>query len=173
MNDLISRQEAIDKIDMLFVDGVRESDFIQYNHGIADSLATLHNLPSAQPEIIIRCKDCKAIDAIKSEIEQMDFDFGDFYDHTDSIVEKVLQVIDKYKADGDQKKIIEYLEQMPSAQPASQETTAEWVPSTKYNGFLTCSACEDCYIEGWSDRERKWRFCPSCGARLVYEGPKK
>ena len=50
---------------------------------------------------LIGCKDCKAIDAIKSEIEHMDFDFGDFYDHTDSIVEKVLQVIDKYKADSD------------------------------------------------------------------------
>ena len=35
------------------------------------------------------------LDKIRAEIEQMDFDFGDFYDHTDSIVEKVLQVIDK------------------------------------------------------------------------------
>ena len=91
MNDLISRQAAIDEIYMLF----RESDFIHYNHGIADSLATLHNMP-----------------------------------------------------------------------PAQQEQTAEWVPSTKYKGFLTCSACEDCYIETWSDKERKWRYCPQCGKRM-------
>ena len=41
------------------------------------------------------------LDKIRAEIEQMDFDFGDFYDHTDSIVEKVLQVIDKYREGGD------------------------------------------------------------------------
>lgn len=52
---------------------------------------------------------------------------------------------------------------VPSAQ---QEQPAEWVPSTKYKGFLTCSACEDCYIEGWSDKERKWRYCPQCGKRI-------
>lgn len=36
------------------------------------------------------------LDNLKAEIERMDFDFGDFYDHTDAIVEKLLQVIDKY-----------------------------------------------------------------------------
>ena len=39
------------------------------------------------------------LDKMRAEIEHMDFDFGDFYDHTDSIVEKVLQVIDKYKTE--------------------------------------------------------------------------
>lgn len=38
-----------------------------------------------------------ALDKIRAEVEQMDFDFGDFYDNTDSIVEMILQVIDKYK----------------------------------------------------------------------------
>ena len=47
---------------------------------------------------------------------------------------------------------------------------AQWVPSTKYKGFLTCSACENCYIEGWSDKERKWRYCPQCGKRMKQEG---
>lgn len=41
------------------------------------------------------------LDKIRAEVEQMDFDFGDFYDNTDSIVEKVLQVIDKYKAESE------------------------------------------------------------------------
>lgn len=47
---------------------------------------------------------------------------------------------------------------------------AQWVPSTKYKGFLVCSACEDCYIEGWSDKERKWRYCPQCGKRMKQGG---
>ena len=50
--------------------------------------------------------------------------------------------------------------------PAQQEQPAEWVPSTKYKGFLTCSSCEDCYIENWSDREKKWKYCPACGRRM-------
>lgn len=37
------------------------------------------------------------LDKIRGEIEQMDFDFGDFYDHTSTIREMVLEVIDKYK----------------------------------------------------------------------------
>ena len=36
------------------------------------------------------------IKQIRAEIGQMDFDFGDFYDHTDKIIEMVLEVIDKY-----------------------------------------------------------------------------
>ena len=37
------------------------------------------------------------LDKIRGEIEQMNFDFGDFYDHTSTIREMVLEVIDKYK----------------------------------------------------------------------------
>ena len=39
----------------------------------------------------------RELDKIRAEIEQMDFDFGDFYDHTSTIREMVLAVIDKYK----------------------------------------------------------------------------
>ncbi len=42
-----------------------------------------------------------ALDKIRAEVEQMDFDFGDFYDHTDSIVKMVLQVIDKCKTESE------------------------------------------------------------------------
>lgn len=38
-----------------------------------------------------------ALDKIRAEIKSMDFDFGDFYDHTDQIIEKVCEVIDKYR----------------------------------------------------------------------------
>lgn len=41
------------------------------------------------------------LDKIRTEIEQMDFDFGDFYDHTSTIREMVLKVIDKYNAESE------------------------------------------------------------------------
>lgn len=44
------------------------------------------------------------LDKIRAEIIQMDFDFGDFYDHTDTIKEMVVEVIDKYKAESEDKK---------------------------------------------------------------------
>ena len=40
----------------------------------------------------------EALDKIRAEIVSMDFDFGDYYDHTDEIIEMVCKVIDKYKA---------------------------------------------------------------------------
>ena len=53
--------------------------------------------PSDKEQLIKAIINGIPLDKIRAEIEQMDFDFGDFYDHTDSIVEKVLQVIDKYR----------------------------------------------------------------------------
>lgn len=39
---------------------------------------------------------------ISTEIGQMDFDFGDFYDHTCTIREMILEVIDKYKTESEE-----------------------------------------------------------------------
>ena len=36
------------------------------------------------------------LEDIKTEIEKMDFDFGDYYDHTDSIINMVLETIDNH-----------------------------------------------------------------------------
>ena len=101
MNDLISRQAAIDRINGLYRDTTKDESYMitGYNHAVSDMRVTIKSLPSA-----------------------------------------------------------------------TQEQPAEWVPSTKYRGFLTCSACEDCYIEGWSDKERKWRYCPQCGKRMSERG---
>ena len=41
------------------------------------------------------------LDKIRTEIEQMDFDFGDYYDRTDEIIEMVCKVIDKYRAESE------------------------------------------------------------------------
>lgn len=57
-----------------------------------------------QEQYEIICKKAKkydkligVLDKIKTEIESMDFDFGDYYDHTEEIVEMVCEVIDKYR----------------------------------------------------------------------------
>lgn len=36
------------------------------------------------------------LEKINEEIELMDFDFGDYYDHTDTIIEMVSKVIDNH-----------------------------------------------------------------------------
>ena len=42
------------------------------------------------------------LDKIRAEIKSMDFDFGDFYDHTDRIREMVIEVIDKCRAESEE-----------------------------------------------------------------------
>jgi len=65
MNDLISRQAAIDALDFEIVhmtaycDGKNEGNpLAQYNKGLEDGKKAIEALPSAQPDII-RCKDCR------------------------------------------------------------------------------------------------------------------
>lgn len=65
MDDLISRQDAIDALERektyctAYKGGYTQTDvFKQYNMGLTDGIKALNKLPSAQTEII-RCKDCK------------------------------------------------------------------------------------------------------------------
>lgn len=41
----------------------------------------------------------KELEQLKAEIELMDFDFGNYYDNSDLIIEKVSKVIDKHIAE--------------------------------------------------------------------------
>jgi len=55
-----------------------------------------------QPKKIVgKLISVEVLDKIRSEIEQMNFDFGDYYDHTDEIIEMVCKVIDKYKEESE------------------------------------------------------------------------
>lgn len=60
MDDMISRQAAIEKTEMLYRDAKDDTSYmlIGYNHALSDMRAILKSLPSAQPEIT-RCKDCR------------------------------------------------------------------------------------------------------------------
>lgn len=53
MNDLISRQAAIDAVGNAF-----DRETILYSFVRKIAISALRNMPSAQPEIV-RCKDCK------------------------------------------------------------------------------------------------------------------
>ena len=44
----------------------------------------------------------ETLEKIRAEIKQKDFDFGDFYDHTETIREMVVEIIDKYKAESEE-----------------------------------------------------------------------
>lgn len=44
-----------------------------------------------------------------------------------------------------------------------------WIKSDKYNGYSVCSVCGDCYVDSTWISSGKWLFCPSCGARMIYE----
>ena len=57
----------------------------------------IHLLPSVRPQE----PKTDVLDKIRAEIEQMDFDFGDYYDHTNEIIEMVCKVIDKYKVESE------------------------------------------------------------------------
>lgn len=57
MNDLISRQAAIDALLKI----INERDSVYFIGAIYTAVDAIKDLPSAQPEII-RCKDCKYAD---------------------------------------------------------------------------------------------------------------
>lgn len=86
MNDLISRQAAIDTLERekvyctAFRDGhTRAHVFEKYNCGLDDGIKALKRLPTAQPEII-RCKDCKHFNRGISCV-------GGFYDGCDELTD--------------------------------------------------------------------------------------
>lgn len=59
MDDLISRQTAIDEFAGIKVDEENCTEYdIGYNDGIDFAVARLSALPSAQP-VIVLCKDCR------------------------------------------------------------------------------------------------------------------
>lgn len=57
--------------------------------------------------------------------------------------------------------------------PAVDTTLAvhgKWVPSEGNPSFLVCSVCGDCYVYDEWVYERKWRYCPACGAKMDRKG---
>ena len=80
----MTREEAINIISRMIKD---EEGFLSDNTVEAHKMA----LKALEREPIL--------DKIRAEIESMDFDFGDYYDHTDEIIDMLCKTIDKYKAE--------------------------------------------------------------------------
>lgn len=172
MNDLISRQAAFEAFGLSEKTRKYGGDRSGYNtmmlyeiQCILEDLPSITMTPKTEP-----CEDCinrqAAIEALTEAYEDIDAEF---------ILEKlppaqqwipISERLPEFEDIEMPTDLIDRIRNQPSAHPATQEPTAEWVPSTKYKGFLVCSACEDCYIEGWSDKDRKWRYCPQCGKRM-------
>ena len=53
----------------------------------------------------------------------------------------------------------------PTISPDEVRGVGEW-EDAKQHGLCRCSVCKDCYIEKNYITQAKWRFCPSCGARM-------
>ena len=57
----------------------------------------------------------------------------------------------------------------PTISPDSLRERGRWEKS-RYNGFLWCSVCKNCYVDDHWPNDEKWKFCPSCGAKMDLEG---
>ena len=58
------------------------------------------NKPCVSNEVCEHDK-MQVLDKIRAEIESTDFDFGDYYDHTEEIQGMVFDIIDKYRKVGE------------------------------------------------------------------------
>ena len=61
------------------------------------------------------------------------------------------------------------LAEMPAADVAPV-VHGKWAPSERNPSFLVCSVCGDCYVYDEWVYERKWRYCPNCGAKMDGKG---
>ena len=58
----------------------------------------------------------------------------------------------------------------PAIDPKSLRERGRWEKS-RYDGFLWCSVCKNCYVDDNWPNDKKWKFCPSCGERMDLEEP--
>lgn len=65
----------------------------------------------------------ETLQKIRAEIKQKDFDFGDFYDHTETIREIVVEIIDKYKQESVLDKVRAEVKQLPITDTAIRLVT--------------------------------------------------
>ena len=53
----------------------------------------------------------------------------------------------------------------PALSPDDVRGVGEW-EDAKQHGLCRCSVCKDCYIEKDYITQAKWKYCPSCGAKM-------
>ena len=62
-------------------------------------------------------------------------------------------------------KIIDRIKAAPTVSPDEVRGVGEW-EDAKQHGLCRCSVCKDCYIEKDYITQAKWKYCPSCGAKM-------
>ena len=164
-DDLISRQAAIDALDVLCqehryrIPGKRET-YSQYNEAWQDALdraeGAIGNLPSAQPE---PCEDAVSRRRLLSDLK------------------KLIVAWEKYPVMAEQLKGVEtaigYVEAIPSVTP--KQKTGKW--NAYYHGInetpsftYSCNQCgysAPYGLYGGKYSQKKWNFCPNCGAKMI------
>ena len=140
MDDLISRQAAIDVADRADYVGLAVEDVKKVTDEVVKELK---QLPSSQPEK--RTEERAKTHACDCISRQEAIDFFNELDKRSP--HRVLRP--------EQARYI--LMRLPSAQP--ERKNGEWERASFYNGTPVCS---ECYLEGRWD----WDFCPNCGADM-------
>ena len=152
--DTISRQEAIVAINAMFASTPTQMDMK------ADCLEIIENLPSAQTEKIIRCRDCKhrpepcedtisrqAAIALAKDI-CVPIKDGTVYKH---------RCIDP-----------DAIKELPSAQP--ERKTGRWIDGKlDWHGIAMERYCSECGQLLTSAKTIKMSFCPNCGSDMREE----
>ena len=65
--------------------------------------------------------------------------------------------------------VIDIIDSMPAADVVEvARPVGEW--EYYKQGLVRCSECHDCYIDEMYITREKWKFCPTCGARLEHVG---
>lgn len=103
------------------------------------------------------------LDKIRSEVAQMDFDFGDSYNHTSTIIEMVLEVIDKHKSEiepqkRENKEMIDEISNVKKYFKGSYiNKCRELIISERGNVYFIATNCKDkkdviCRLLEWCSR---------------------
>ena len=149
MDDLISRQAAIDLLKQMRKDG----DMIPWEG--KDVFARIRKLPTIQPELSTNLAevgtDCisrqQAIDAFNTNIDE-------------------LVVAGKENADAVERylnRVIDEIKQLPTIQPKR----GKWIKTARWGRVYYCNQCRN-YLDfdGVNAGRGSTNFCPNCGCRM-------
>ena len=176
MSDLISRQAAIDALDVLCqehrykIPGKGET-YSQYNEAWQDALdraeGAIFNLPPAQPETHDKRTETHGVclDAISRQ-QAIDALWAERMKHDEEMERNLETCSFALRADNKARRNrveedIEIIRQLPPAQPKR----GKWIPSDT-DGFV-CSVCRNGYKNQPTLMGKPmFEFCPVCGAKM-------
>ena len=155
MSDLISRQDAIEAVARALWHYPNECYKNLNVYEVAEALVSdaIKSLPSTT------CEDC--IWNV-CNYNKIDWEGEDGYiSRRDAIrwVKTECNPYGKPTLDFESgKRVIEHLEQMPSAEPK----TGEWIQKDMYPDRF----CSECNYAVWDSEAEEYNFCPNCGADM-------